>query len=123
MSAHGGYRAHPTEPFFWALFSSGGMVAAMALPVVILVLGILAPLGLVPASVESAERLTALGGNWLVKLFLLTILILPLFHVMHRIRFILIDLGLKPLRRPIGLVCYGTAFAGSALTIWIVVRL
>lgn len=117
------YRAHPTEPFFWALFSSGGMVAAMLMPVVILVLGILAPLGLVPASVESAERLTALGGNWLVKLFLLVLIVLPLFHVMHRIRFILIDLGLKPLRRPIGVLCYGTAFLGSALTAWVMLRL
>lgn len=122
MAAHA-YRPHPTEPFFWALFSAGGMVAAMLLPVVILVLGILAPLGVVQPDVESAERLRMLGGNWPVKLFLLVLIVLPLFHVVHRIRFILIDLGLKALRRPIGVLCYGTAFAGSALALWVVASL
>ena len=123
MSVHGPYRRDPAEPFFWGLFSAGGMTAAMLMPVTILVFGILDPLGLVPATVSSAARLTALGGNWLVKLFLLALLILPLFHVLHRIRFILIDLGLKPLRKPIGVLCYGTAFLGAALAVLVVVRL
>ncbi|HEV2141250.1 MAG TPA: hypothetical protein VGT01_08660, partial [Candidatus Dormibacteraeota bacterium] len=36
--------------FFWFLFSQGGVLAALLLPVHVLVQGILGPLGLVPVA-------------------------------------------------------------------------
>ena len=52
--AGGAMMAHPasrtaTEPFVWLLFSAGGVVAALFLPVLLLLFGVAIPLGWVDA--------------------------------------------------------------------------
>ena len=50
------------EPLFWSLFSAGGMVAAMIIPVLIIVTGLL-----VPADAIGFDHLQTLFTNPLVK--------------------------------------------------------
>ena len=37
------------EPIYWGLFGAGGVVTAMLLPIVVLITGILVPVGILPA--------------------------------------------------------------------------
>jgi fumarate reductase subunit D len=48
---------------------------------------------------------------------------LPLFHWAHRFRYILEDLGGKPLRSIIAVACYGSAMVGTLLAAVLVLRL
>lgn len=44
------------EPLWWGLFSAGGVCFAVVLPAVILFIGLLLPLGLLPAEALGHER-------------------------------------------------------------------
>ena len=106
--------AKSNEPIVWSLFSAGGVVAALLVPVLVVLLGIAVPLGWV--SLNHANLL-ALVKHPLTKLFLMVLISLPLFHWAHRFRFTLVDLGLKSLGGPIAFLCYTAAVAGTVLTV------
>jgi fumarate reductase subunit D len=96
------------EPFFWSLFSAGGMLAALALPALAALLWLAWPLGWLaaPAHAELAGRL----GHPLVRLALFAFITLALFHWAHRFRFTLYDgLQLSHLWGLIATVTYGGA--------------
>jgi len=115
--------AKSNEPIWWSLFSAGGMVAAMVLPILIVITGILVPLELVGNDPLDFERIRAAVSRPLVKLILFTIISLPLFHWAHRFRFTLVDVGLKSVSTLISILCYGGAIAGtivSAVLFWII---
>jgi len=109
-----------SEPFWWGLFSAGGVVAAFLVPVHLIVHGLAVPLGWVSLS---PARMAALAAHPVVKLYLFVLIALPLYHWAHRFRFILEDLGLHGLRAPIAVLCYGAAVLGTVLTIWVLLRL
>lgn len=108
------------EPFWWALFAAGGMVAALLVPVHLFLHGLAIPLGWI--SVSHAQML-ALAGKPLIKLYLLVLIALPLYHWAHRFRFILDDIGLHALRAPIAVLSYGAAVLGTAATLWVLWRI
>ena len=115
--------SHPSvEPFWWFLFAAGGTVAALFLPIHILVHGILAPMGLVAENALSYDRMIAWLSNPIVKLYLLVIIVLPLFHAAHRIKFTVIDLGWKISPATISVVCYGTAALATGATLSLLAR-
>ena len=109
-----------SEPFWWLLFAAGGMVAALLVPVHLLVHGLAVPLEW--TSISHA-RMLALAGQPLVKLYLFVLIALPLYHCAHRLRFILEDLGLHGLRTPIAVLSYGSAVIGTAATLWVLWRI
>ena len=111
--------ARTSEPFWWSLFSVGGVVAAFLVPVHLVLFGLAIPLGCV--SVSHAKML-ALVGQPLVKVYLFVLIALPLYHWAHRFRFLLEDLGLHGLRAPLAVLCYGSAIAGTAATLWVLIR-
>jgi fumarate reductase subunit D len=107
------------EPFLWTLFSAGGVVAALALPIYLFLFGVAYPLGWLTS--PSQEQMHNLIGNWLTRGVLLVICTLPLFHAAHRFRYTLYDgLQVKHLNDVINPLCYGAAVVGSVLAVWLV---
>jgi fumarate reductase subunit D len=106
------------EPMVWLLFSGGGVVASVFLPVLIVLFGLAIPLGLVR---PDYDHLHAVVSHWLTRLVLLGLLVLMLFHGAHRFRFTLYDgLQLRRLATPITVLCYGGALLGSFAALLIV---
>jgi fumarate reductase subunit D len=122
MSRHA---AHVQKPAFahmvwWFLFGGGGVVSAILLPVHVLVQGILGPLGIVPVADRHYDTWVRLLGNPIVKLYLLVLIALPFFHFAHRLRYLLVDLGVPAARTlPAQVIFYGGAVAVTAVTIWV----
>jgi fumarate reductase subunit D len=109
--------AKSNEPFWWALFGAGGMVAALFLPATVLVTGFAVPAG----SVTEGD-LRALLANPLVRLYLFVLISLSLFHWAHRFRFTLVDLGLQAARSVVAWLCYGSAVLGTLLAALLALR-
>ena len=116
------YRINTIEPLWWALFGAGGMVAALLLPAMMLIFGIFIPLSAPDPASYTAFRLENLVGNWIVKLFLLVLIALPLFHWAHRFRYLLFDLGVRGGRMAFAVLCYGLAVIGTVVTILVLVK-
>lgn len=105
---------------WWFLFSQGGVVAAVLLPVHILVQGILGPLGIVPVVDRHYDTWVSVLGNPLVKLYLLLLISLPFFHFAHRLRYLLVDFGVHAAKSvPAQVVFYGGAVLVTLVTIWV----
>jgi fumarate reductase subunit D len=106
------------EPLLWLLFSAGGVVAAMFLPIHALLFDFGFPLGWLNA--PSYERMLALFRHPVTRLYLLVLCSLPLFHWAHRFRFTLYDgLQIKHLNELINILCYGAAILGTAAAIYL----
>jgi len=110
-----------SEPFMWLLFSVGGMLAALLIPILLLLLGVLIPLGWIPPP-DYSNVLAALQHP-LIRVLLLGFCVLTLFHTAHRLRFILCD-GLQMTHRSLAItkICYGGGTVGSLLAGYILLR-
>lgn len=112
-------KRHP-EPLLWMLFSAGGVLSAMLMPVLVLLFGIAFPLGWLAA--PSYEHISNVLTNPISQLVLFALVVLSLFHWAHRFRHTLYDgLQIKHLNEVIALLSYGLAVAGSlaaAFLIW-----
>lgn len=109
------------EPFLWLLFSVGGMAAALLIPVLLLVLGVLVPLGWVAA--PGYPHVLAVLENPLTRLVLFGLCVFALFHWAHRFRYTLRD-GLRLTRFDIAIsaACYGGAALGSVVAAYLLIR-
>ena len=102
------------EPFLWSLFSAGGALAALFIPVHLFLFGLAFPLGWI--SSPSHETLGALTHHPLVRIYLFLLCSLPLFHWAHRFRYTLYDgLQIKHLNEVITAFCYGSAVLGTVV--------
>jgi fumarate reductase subunit D len=106
----------------WALFSAGGFVSALLIPVHVAILGVAFAAGWLPDDALSYERMSRLVGNPLTKLYLLALVALPLFHWAHRFRFAVHHQFGIHWRRLVAVGCYGTAIVGTALAAWVILR-
>lgn len=105
-------RRRPVEPLLWLLFSAGGVVAALFVPILLFLFGLAFPLGWLPP--PDHAHLHAVLTHPLTRIVLLGVCVLSLFHWAHRFRYTLYDgLQLKHLEKIIGVFCYGGAIAGS----------
>jgi fumarate reductase subunit D len=106
------------EPLLWMMFSAGGVVAALVLPMVLFLFGVAFPLGwLMPPPVT---HLAAVIGHPLTRLTLVIVCTLSFFHAAHRFRYTLYDgLQIKHLNEVIALLCYGGAIVGSAASAYL----
>ena len=103
------------EPFVWLMFSGGGVLAAVFLPVLAFLFALAYPLGWL--SPPDHDHLSAVLGHPLTVLFLLGFFVLLLVHSAHRFRYTLYD-GLQiKARRATAVLCYGAAAVGSVATI------
>ena len=101
------------EPFWWSLFSAGGVVAAFFMPITILLTAIV-----LPSDAISAEGLRQLAGHPLTRLYLFVLISLPMFHWAHRFRYVAVDLGFKSISSILPIVCYGTSVVVTLLALF-----
>ncbi|MEO5374379.1 MAG: fumarate reductase subunit D [Alphaproteobacteria bacterium] len=80
------------KPIVWGPFAAGGTFSAFFNPVLILITGILVPLGAMSLSYERAH---AFADNWIGKLILFGFIVLPAWHAAHRARITVHDFGLR----------------------------
>ncbi len=114
--------ARSNDPFWWALFAVGGVVAAFLVPVHMVLTGIAAPAGWVREPFEY-DRVRALLSHPVSRLYLFVLISLPLFHWAHRFRFTLIELGVRSGRSLVAVACYGSAIVGMILTVIVLAKL
>jgi fumarate reductase subunit D len=109
------------DPILWLLFSAGGVMAAVFLPVLLVLFGLAIPLGWVQ---PDYNHLHAVVSHWLTRLVVLGLVVLMLFHWAHRFKYTLVH-GLRLARRetPLAVLCYGAALAGSAAALLVVATL
>ncbi len=108
--------AKSNEPFWWSLFSAGGVVAALLIPITIVLTGIAVPAGWI-----SAEGLRHLVGHPLTRLYLFLLISLPMFHWAHRFRYVAVDLGLKRWAGTLTIACYGAAVLATVTAVFFLV--
>ena len=102
------------EAFFWMLFSAGGVVAALLIPVHLFLFGLAFPLGWIEP--PTYENLLALVRLPVTRIYLFVLCSLPLFHWAHRFRYTLYDgLQVKHLNEVIFTLCYGGAVVGTVV--------
>jgi fumarate reductase subunit D len=106
------------EPFLWLLFSAGGVLSAMLMPILVFLFGIAFPLGWLPP--PSYDHLLSLVTHPLTRIALLVLCVLALFHWAHRFRYTVYDgLQIKHLDEVINGICYGGAIAGSVAALYV----
>jgi fumarate reductase subunit D len=99
------------EPFVWLMFSGGGVLAAVFLPVLAFLFGLAYPLGWLDW--PDHDHLHAVISNPLTILVLLGLFVMMLIHSAHRFRYTLYDgLQIKS-RKAVAVLCYGGAIVGS----------
>jgi fumarate reductase subunit D len=96
--------AKSNKPMLWLPFAGGGLVAAMITPVLILITGVLVPLGILHLHYET---MAAFAHHPIGKLILFGAVALPAWHAAHRLRMTAHDLGLGG-GIAVKAVCYGT---------------
>jgi fumarate reductase subunit D len=103
------------EPLVWLMFSTGGVLAAVFLPILVLLFGLAFPLGWLDP--PDHEHLLAVISHPVTLVVLLGLFVLMLVHSAHRFRYTLYD-GLQiKAKRTVAVLCYGAAVVGSVVTI------
>jgi fumarate reductase subunit D len=109
------------EPILWLLFSAGGVMAAVFLPILVVLFGLAIPLGWVQ---PDYDQLHAIVSHWFTRLVVLGLVALLLFHWAHRFKYTLIHgLHLARIETPISVLSYGGALVGSAAALLIVLTI
>ncbi len=111
------------EPVIWMLFGVGIMVGTMLLTGWVLVFGVLAPMGIVPADALSYDRAHGLASHVIGRAVLAALIALPLWKGAHHVRSLSIDFGGAERDTKVATILYAIAAAGSILAIVAVVRL
>jgi fumarate reductase subunit D len=109
---------------FWSLFSAGGFVTAFLFPITLFLLFFAAPFHLWPSDPAAFATFAARWGGPLVRLFFFVLIAGSLFHGTHRLRYLLIDAGLRgpALEAVLDLVLNGIAVVGTLGALYVVVR-
>jgi fumarate reductase subunit D len=111
-----------TEPIFWTLFSAGGVLAALFLPVTLFLFGLAIPLGLFHSPGHPA--MLQLLRSPFTRVYLFVICSVPLFHFAHRFRYTLYDgLQIKHLNEVVFAGCYGVAILGTVVAGYLLLTL
>jgi fumarate reductase subunit D len=116
------------EPIIWLLFGQGILIGTILLTAWILVIGLLIPLGIVPAEALSYERAYRLAtaaplGIPIGRLVLLAVMALPLWKGAHHVRSLLLDFGGHERDALVGSALYATAAVGSLVAVVAVFKL
>lgn len=104
------------------LFSAGGVVAALLIPIHVFLFALAFPLGWIDA--PTYDKILALIRGPIGRLYLLVLCTLPLFHWGHRFRYTLYDgLQIKHLNELVNTFCYGGAIVGTLIAAYLIWRI
>jgi len=109
------------KAIWWSLFAGGGMAAALALPALIIITGIIIPFGLEANEPMNFDRIHAAASHWLIKAIFFLLIALSFFHCANRFRYTLADVGLRSVGGLLSFLFYGGAIVGSviaAVVLW-----
>ena len=95
------------------------MVAAMLIPMHLFINGLAPHLGLAGAEVNGYEAMRELIAHPLAKIYFFVLIVMPLYHAAHRIRFTLHEFGIRRFIVPLPYICYGGALLATALAAYI----
>ena len=100
------------EAFWWGLFSAGGVMAAIVVPVLMVITGFVLPYRFNPEEGRFVEyeKLASVLDHWAFKIMLIGLILLISIHCAHRIRHMVMDIMGRPWDMPLRFVCYGGAF-------------
>lgn len=104
--------------FLWTAFSLGGFVAALFVPVHVLINNLAVPLRLLPAETLDAGAVLGLLASPLVKLYVIVFVAGALWHGFYRLKYLLYDMGLKRYAVPLTLALHGIAAAGTVAVVY-----
>jgi fumarate reductase subunit D len=96
---------------------AGAGVAALLMPATIA----LTSIGVALGWIDENGLWKLLSSPW-VRAYLFVVLFLSLFHAAHRLRFVLVDLGLKAVQGLVAVVCYGSAIVGTVFAALLTLR-
>jgi len=116
-------RGTSSEALWWALFSVGGVMAALFVPAIIFVTGFLLPTSDPDTATGHYVRIHGVVSWWPVRIVLVGVLVFSFFHCAHRVRHTLMDLGLRDQEAALKWLCYGAALAGSVATVVMIWRI
>ncbi len=103
------------KPLFWSLFGAGGMIAAVILPVLIMIFGLLLLFGMWCDANSFYHAISPIAKNFLGLLVLAGTLGLILWHCCHRFYYCLHDMKV-PISFMGKVVLYGVAVVGFLAT-------
>ncbi len=105
------------EPLLWSLFGAGGMTIAFLMPAVILIVGLLVPVGILAPELLAYERVSAFVlESWLGRLFVIALLVPSYWGCIHRVYHGMHDLKIHA-GNGIKLLCYGSILLLSIATV------
>lgn len=110
------------QGLLWAGFATVAVLTALIVPANILVLGVLAPLGIVPAFDRKYATFAAAMGNPLVKIYLLVVMVATFYLLGHRLRYVTHELGVHG-KLVVGLVFYGLAAVATAVAAYVILTI
>ena len=110
------------EALWWSLFSAGGVLAALAVPALVLSTGFLVATSDPSVAAERYAQLQSVLGWRIVQLAMFVVVSLSFFHCAHRIRHTLMDLGVRGVPLLLMMTCYGGALAGTVAAAVILVK-
>jgi fumarate reductase subunit D len=111
------------EPLVWGPFVTGNVLTPLVFPAIVLMLGIAAPLGWLPADALSYERAHALATSPITVIGILVVMPLALLAGSHHLRFGIIDLASAEHDGPVALILYGLWQLGAIATAIALVRI
>lgn len=111
-----------SEAFWWSLFSAGGVLSALFVPALVVATGLILP-ARVRRDPAVADRLVETAALWPVRIVLFAVVLFAFIHCAHRVRHILIDLGMRGAPAPLAAACYGAALVGAAAAGWLLITL
>ncbi len=94
-------------------------MAALFMPAFIVLTGLVLPFTSGGDADLDYERAHQVVTWWPVRIVLVVVVCLSLFHCSHRIRHILMDLGLRGISTVLAALCYSGAAAGTIAALFV----
>ena len=112
------------EPLLWSLFSLGGFITAFLFPITVFLLFLAPAFGLWPTDPAAYLPFAAHWREPLVRLFFFVLIGGSLFHGTHRLKFMLVDAGLRGpgIEAALDIILNAVAIVGTLGALYYAVR-